>query len=105
MSFLGKAIQSSVQAPKVIIPTCNLPRILLNIPFSKEVYVLICPKCSCVKKPASLTALLEAGAITPFLGGLYAEYPKNFVDRIIAFPHISRREFEFYRYMRFDKFC
>ncbi len=98
--FLSKAVARSIETEKVFIGSYSPREILTNYPFASEVYVLICPHCKCVSGKSELRALLEHGAITPVLLGSYAKYPKKFVDEILPFPHLSRHEYHFYRYVR-----
>lgn len=96
--FSHKDILETIDKPKVVLSGFNTQRILSSYPFVSDVYVLICPKCSCVKKVDDLMPLLDNQIIKPILTGRYSYYPENFVKKIIRYPHVSFYEFDFYRW-------
>lgn len=98
--FSHKSIKKNIESQKIIIPTFDLNQIKINFPFSKALYVVICPKCNCVSNLKNLEILLDHHAITPILAGEYREYPKKFIDIMVGYPHISMHEYMFYRFVK-----
>ncbi|MGA2333661.1 MAG: hypothetical protein ABSG75_18125 [Syntrophales bacterium] len=97
--FLNDSISKSIPKTKVIIPSYNYKRILCAYPFSREIYVLICPQCDCVKNRKDIVPLIQHQAIIPILTNPYAKYPEDFIDTILPFSHISSHEFYYYHQM------
>jgi len=83
--FENKYVVRAVETPKVFINGYDSKKILANFPFTKALFVCICPKCSCVTNRSELLKLLERQAITPILFGPYSSYPNEFVNDILRY--------------------
>ena len=64
-----------------------------TIPFSDRVFVEICPSCKCVHSPNLLKPYLERDLVIPVLNSKYDEYSPNFIELLLAYPHMSNVEF------------
>jgi hypothetical protein len=82
---LEKGNQSVINGFSEILPNI--------VPFSDHVFVQICPHCKCTKAPQLLLPYLKRDMVIPVLGVPYSEYPKEFAETVLSFPHVSFQEY------------
>jgi len=68
--------------------------------FYDHVLVEICPRCRCVANPKLLESFLERKLVVPVLRAGYEEYPVEFAETILQYPHVSFAEFGAFRFVR-----
>ncbi len=75
----------------------NREILLAATPFYPTMILNICSHCDCVQDPALLEPFLERNRIIPILLNKYDMFPKNFIDVILRYPHLSCYEYRCYR--------
>jgi hypothetical protein len=88
------------ELPKLILPSYDRQKILLAYPFSREIYVPICPNCVTDSDVADLKVFLRHRAIVPVLIAPYGDYSDAIAKAIMPMPHLSVHEFSFLRFIR-----
>jgi len=96
--FKHKNLINAINNDNALIGSFDEKQILSSVPFYSAIFVQVCPKCSCVKNPDLLKPYLNSNVVIPILTDHYSEFAKQFVMEIIRYPHISFREFDFYRF-------
>lgn len=96
--FKSEAVSRTLEQKNQAILSGFQAEILPNIvPFSKCVFVEVCPDCGCTRNPELIKPYLDRQFVIPILGATYVAYPKHFIDLMLGYPHISCHEFYNYR--------
>lgn len=96
--ILAKEVLASLRSQtKVFLPGSSTARLMSGISFYETVFAPVCYQCDVLGPTDSRLPLLQSGPVIPVLLNNYSDYPETVVREVIKFPHISRKEFEFYR--------
>jgi hypothetical protein len=98
--FHSAAVIPSLAQQKVILGSFRLSTIYANYPFSKKIFVLLCPSCLKPEEFPILREVLAHSDIIPILVGNYSDYHPDVARIVLEHPHISRHEFYFFRFIR-----
>ena len=71
--------------------------VLSLLPFTPLQYHVLCPYCIRQKNFDNFKTLVRYGAIIPVLQAKYSAYPEPVRDFILTQPHLSSREFLYFR--------
>ncbi|MGL3208245.1 hypothetical protein [Bradyrhizobium sp. BR 1433] len=68
------------------------------LPFTKNVYVAICPACIKSEPISNLKSFLDRNAIIPVLNSRYKNFPPAVVDLVRQKDHVSFQEYDIFRW-------
>ena len=97
--FLCERAANSIHDDKVILSSYQRDKVLPLLPYSKNVYVRICPLCISRDEFDEFKVLVERGAVLPVLYAPYSRYPEELATFLLGQDHISTYEYNAYRYV------
>jgi hypothetical protein len=95
--FASQRVVENLPEDKAILPAFRMNAVLSLLPFVKNLYVIICPKCVSAEYVDGFSQLTSAGLIVPIFTAPYSKYPESVVSAVAGADHISTYEYHFYR--------
>ncbi|MFL5297728.1 MAG: hypothetical protein ACJ798_15230 [Phenylobacterium sp.] len=97
--FVSENVDRSIYEEKLFLQSYNFEKILAYLPFHSTIYTIVCPYCIKKNDFARFSTLVERGAIVPTLIAPYSAYSEEIVDVVYNHDHISRYEYQAYRFL------
>jgi hypothetical protein len=95
--FQSERVNNQIEEKKILLNSFDMDQILINIPFSNNIYARICPMCINEDNILQYKTLIERGALIPVLIAPYRLYENPVVIVTEVHDHINVYEYQIYR--------